>query len=324
MTTAATSAAAATLRRQLLYKGSRQTVFRRSYHDTMYGYREPRQFTLPDCERDAVYFWCIRAECISDSRSQLRNRAMNANLLRYVDSLRTHGHRAARIDPLDILQREEVAALNPARYGLRGPSALYDVNGILWTSPVGEDVGKTELTLEEITRRLRHVYVGRIAYEYMHSPSKTERLWFSHLLESQASPDASKAVEVEKKRRIHEMLVQSETFDKFLQAKFPNLKRYGLEGGESMLPALDALFRASAEGMFAPKNDRHCQSHTRSYAAGLTNLILSMPHRGRLNLLTSLLHYSPRALFNKIRGGFEIPEELGVSGDVISHLGVCS
>ena len=173
---------------------------------------------------------------------------MNAPLLRYVDSVRIHGHRAARIDPLDILQREEVAALDPARYGLTDPTAVYDVNGILWTTPVGEDSGPTKLSLAEITRRLRRIYVGRIAYEYMHSPSKTERLWFSHLLESQADPSVEAGLDSTAKRRIHELLVQSETFDKFLQAKFPNLKRYGLEGGESMLPALDTLFLESAKG----------------------------------------------------------------------------
>ncbi|KAJ3558642.1 hypothetical protein NM688_g804 [Phlebia brevispora] len=269
---------AAMLRRWTTQKSPRLC---RSYHDTMFGYREPRKFTLPDY-----------------SPEQLHNRAVNAPLLRYVDSVRTHGHRAARIDPLDILQREEVAALDPTRYGLIDPSAKYDVNGILWTCPFGEDPGKTELTLAEITQSLRQVYVGRIAYEYMHSPSKTERLWFSHLLESQTSSPVLSQIE---KKRIHELLVQSEVFDKFLQAKFPNLKRYGLEGGESMLPILDTLFRASAQ-------------------AGITNIVLSMPHRGRLNLLTSLLEFSPRALFNKIRGGWEVPEELGASGDVISHL----
>lgn len=187
---------------------------------------------------------CSYSQRYADSPKQLHNRAVNAPLLRYIDSVRTHGHRAARIDPLDILQRENVAALDPARYGLTDSSATFDVNGILWTSPVGEDAGPTELTLSEITRRLRRIYVGRIAYEYMHSPSKTERLWFSHLLESQAES----TIEDADKKRIHELLVQSEAFDKFLQAKFPNLKRYGLEGGESMLPALDTLFRASAEG----------------------------------------------------------------------------
>ena len=171
---------------------------------------------------------------------------MNAPLLRYADSLRTHGHRAARVDPLDLLQREEVAALNPTRYGLDDPARAYDINGIVWNRPVGEDAGPEHWPLERITRHLREVYVGRIAYEYMHSPSKTERLWFSHMLEKESDEDLR--LEPEERKRIHEILARSEVFDQFLQLKFPNLKRYGLEGGESMLPALDALFASASQG----------------------------------------------------------------------------
>lgn len=180
--------------------------------------------------------------------------------MRYVDSLRTHGHRAARIDPLDLLQREEVAALDPTRYGLVDPAAKYNVNGIIWDKPVGTSSSATAnsvtdseedfWTLEEIVRHLRGIYVGRIAYEYMHSPSKTERLWFSHMLESKSATSAEGQEEAKKRKsRIHELLTQSEVFDQFLQAKFPNLKRYGLEGGESMIPALDTLFKVSAYGL---------------------------------------------------------------------------
>jgi probable 2-oxoglutarate dehydrogenase E1 component DHKTD1 len=156
-----------------------------------------------------------------------------------------HGHRAARIDPLDLLQREDVDALDPERYGLVDSSKKYDVNGIIWTKRVGEAPDDPEhWTLRDITDHMRSVYVGRIAYEYMHSPSKTERLWFSHMLEALAPPLLGPS----QKKRIHELLVQSETFDQFLQLKFPNLKRYGLEGGESMISALDALFSVAARG----------------------------------------------------------------------------
>ncbi|KAG5644201.1 hypothetical protein DXG03_008864 [Asterophora parasitica] len=214
--------------------------------------------------------------------------------------MRTHGHRAARIDPLDFIHREEVAALDPKRYGLTDDSKKYNVDGILWTTPVGGDHSSEKWwTLAEITRHLRSVYVGRIAHEYMHSPSKTERLWFSHLLESEVLPDA--AVDKDRKRRIHGLLARSEVLDNFLQLKFPNLKRYGLEGGESMIPALDSLFSSASEG-------------------GIQHIILGMPHRGRLNLLTDLLEFSPTALFDKIKGGYEVPEELGAEGDVLSHL----
>ncbi|THV00459.1 dehydrogenase E1 and transketolase domain-containing protein 1 [Dendrothele bispora CBS 962.96] len=269
---------------------------RRTYHDESFGYRKPPTFAFPDY-----------------TNAQLQNRHTNAALLRYVDSVRIHAHRAARIDPLDLIHREsEVAALNPGRYGLPvdNPEAKFNVNGIIWTHPdVNKQRGSEEelMTMEEINRRLREVYVGRIGYEYMHSPSKTERLWFSHLLESNSVPPSA-FQDSALRKRIHGLLARSEVFDNFLQLKFPNLKRYGLEGGESMLPALDSLFSAAAR-------------------AALSHVIVAMPHRGRLNLLTDpeLLKYDCTGLFYKIRGGAEWPEELigeagGVEGDVLSHL----
>lgn len=173
--------------------------------------------------------------------------------------MRTHGHRAARIDPLDILQREEVAAVDPTRYGLAmDANKKYDINGILWTQPLGPgpgyglgDLEDSFWTLGEITQHLRSIYMGRIAYEYMHSPSKTERLWFSHFLESQMGHQSRTP---ENKKRIHSLLARSETLDNFLQVKFPNLKRYGLEGGESMLPALDVLFDIASQGEYVSAN----------------------------------------------------------------------
>ncbi|ESK91976.1 putative 2-oxoglutarate dehydrogenase e1 component mitochondrial [Moniliophthora roreri MCA 2997] len=260
----------------------------RQYHDESFGFRKRPAFEFPDYDS-----------------AQIENRHHNAALLRYVDNVRTHAHRAARIDPLDLIDREsEVAALDPSRYGLTDGQKKYNVNGIIWTNPRVEsqrDDTEEWWTLDQITRHLKSVYVGRIAYEYMHSPSKTERLWFSHLLESKALPVALAGEDRELKKRIHGLLSRSEVFDNFLQLKFPNLKRYALEGGESMLPALDSLFASAAR-------------------SAVSHIIVAMPHRGRLNFLTDLLNYSPTALFHKIRGGFEFPEELGAEGDVISHL----
>ncbi|KAH7905206.1 thiamine diphosphate-binding protein [Hygrophoropsis aurantiaca] len=131
----------------------------------------------------------------------------------------------------------------------------------------------------------------------MHLPSDAERLWFAHLLESgRLAPSALTVTP----QRIHALLARSETLDTFLAAKFPSLKRYALEGAESMLPALEALFACAAR-------------------AGLSNIILAMPHRGRLNLLVGLLGYDPRALFWKVRGGGEVELGLGagdMGGDV--------
>ncbi|KAF6757254.1 dehydrogenase E1 and transketolase domain-containing protein 1 [Ephemerocybe angulata] len=264
----------------------------REYHDESFGYRKPKEYVFPDY-----------------TATQLKNRAENAALQRFVDSMRIHGHRSARIDPLDLIHREDVAALNPQRYGLgsgeEGLNEKFNVDGIVWSKRVGQSAGEELWTLEEIVNRLRGVYVGNIGYEFMHSSSKTERLWFSHLLESQSLPKLEdhplSVIDEQKKKRIYELLARSEVFDNFLQAKFPNLKRYGLEGGESMLPALDSLFGAAAQ-------------------RGVRHTILAMPHRGRLNLLTDLLQFPPSSLFHKIKGGSELPDGLGADGDVLSHL----
>lgn len=165
----------------------------------------------------------------TDTPSELVNRAENAALLRYVDSVRQHGHRAAKVDPLDLLERDDVAALDPGRYGLNDPEKTYNVDGILWNKqmPEGHDGAKQQQAawkLRDIVKLLREVYVGRISYEFMHSPSKSERIWFTHLLESS---HPVKAMSVQDKKTAWSLLARSETFDHFLQAKFPNLKRYG-------------------------------------------------------------------------------------------------
>jgi probable 2-oxoglutarate dehydrogenase E1 component DHKTD1 len=165
----------------------------------------------------------------------------NAPLMRYVDNVRLHGHRAASVDPLDLLERASVSALDPARYGLEHGKE-YNIDGIIW-----QDGSQQNWTLEQIVDRMRDVYNGKVGYEYMHSISKSERLWFSNLLESSSYPTNKRSAK--EKKRILELLVKSEVFDRFLQLKFPNLKRYGLEGGESMLPALDALFKVAANGV---------------------------------------------------------------------------
>ena len=185
-----------------------------------------------------------------DSGKQLENRVENAPLLQYVEAFRTFGHAAAKIDPLDLLRREHVPALDPARYNLTDPNKEYNVNGIIWTKPIGSNEEQDEWwTLSKITQHLHATYVGGLAYEFNHSSSHTEALWFAHYLESRKCEGGRCELPPERKRRIHDLVSRSESFDHFMQAKFPNLKRYGLEGGESLLPALDTLFSVAARGM---------------------------------------------------------------------------
>ncbi|WWC60118.1 oxoglutarate dehydrogenase (succinyl-transferring), E1 component [Kwoniella dejecticola CBS 10117] len=275
----------------------------RAYHDdATFGYRVPTKYGLPDY-----------------TQAELSNRNANAPLLRYVESVRRHGHRAAQIDPLDLMDRDPVGALDPTRYGLKEDQS-YPLQGILHTPPTvkpttppntaapertetgeGSDV---TMSLDKIRKHLIDVYVDKIGLEYMHCPEKDERLWFSHHVETEAS-SFPHPFESERKRHKWDLLMRSEELDKFLGKKFPNLKRYGCEGAESMLPALSTLFEVSAR-------------------SGISSIVLSLPHRGRLSLLCDpdLLDYSPTALFSKIKGKpeFDPSEAPGATGDVISHL----
>jgi probable 2-oxoglutarate dehydrogenase E1 component DHKTD1 len=109
---------------------------------------------------------------------------------------------------------------------------------------------------------------------------------------------------VEEKQQCLTLLTQSECFDLFLHKKFPQLKRYGLEGAEGMMIAMQRLVERAA-------------------AIGIQDIVIGMPHRGRLNLLTGLLQLKPKAIFHKIKGHHELPtlDAFHGTGDVLSHLG---
>ncbi|KDN44708.1 dehydrogenase E1 and transketolase domain-containing protein 1 [Tilletiaria anomala UBC 951] len=246
---------------------------------------------------------------------ELANRNANAPLLRYVDNVRRHAHRAALIDPLDLMPREDtVRALSVERYGLleskQGHAERYDTSGILRMPPVFADseaqAGTGMRSIAEITEWLRKVYVDKLSVEFMHTGMKGVRNYIMDLFED---VNTHAPLSKDEKRRCLELMTRSEVLDRFLAQRFPNVKRYGNEGAESTLPALDMLFRKSAE-------------------AGISSVVLCMPHRGRLSLLTELLGMPLPSLFHKMRGGSEIPtvdsmtghELAGATADVLSHL----
>ncbi|KAI8060788.1 dehydrogenase E1 and transketolase domain-containing protein 1 [Gongronella butleri] len=267
---------------RLAQKSKPSRVAQRWYHDNhVYGYRAPKPYSMPDYTQE-----------------ELANRMDNGSLLRMVQAYRTHGHRGAHLDPLGINTSEEVLALKPERYGLTDDSKVYNLSGVLHVNESKQDkIQKEEADFKTILNHLNATYCGNIAYEFMHLPSASERRWWYHAVESWNRP----ALSTEQKRRIHQLLSQSETFDHFLAKKFPNIKRYGLEGAESMMVALDRIFELSAK-------------------SGVSDVVIGMPHRGRLNLLCDLLEYPHAALFHKMKGNSELPADTFTSGDVLSHL----
>ncbi|KAJ1883898.1 hypothetical protein LPJ66_010874, partial [Kickxella alabastrina] len=254
-------------------------MFKRHYHEhVVYGYRVPKEL-----------------EYFDYSPEQLANRQQQAALVCLVDAYRSTGHRATDLDPLGIQKIMTIPELDPARYGLTDADQKFNIDGII-EAPSAD--GSKTMTIAEIKQALEHIYCGKVAYEFEHIPDTAEKRWFADFVEATSRDNSlGKA----KKRRFYELLARSEAFDNFMQKKFGQVKRYGLEGAESAIVALDELFSLC--------------NHS-----GITEAVLGMPHRGRLNILVDLLKYSPRALFHKLQGNAEFPEDLPASGDVISHI----
>jgi len=216
-----------------------------------------------------------------------------------VEAFRTYGHLQAEVDPLKMMSHHRSAALelDPATYGFVDSSSSSSSTQVIDVTGILAQGGK--MALKDILQHLRSTYAGPIGFEFNYIPDSSERRWFANYvetLEHQAEP-------AENKRAILHMLTRSEVFDKFMAKRFPQVKRYGLEGAEAMMPAVDALFQAAN-------------------ADGVHDIVLGMPHRGRLNLLTDVLKYDPTALFHKVKGNSELPEGAHGTGDVISHLSI--
>ena len=220
-----------------------------------------------------------------------QNRIQNASLLRYVEAYRQHGHKRARIDPLGLTALPAVAELDPTQYGLH-PDESYDVSGI-----VDLPFTSTHATGEQIQRHLELTYCTSIAAEFIHLPSAAKQHFLASRLES-VTPAAS--LSPAERRNIHSLLLQSATFDRFMAIKFPSTKRYGLEGAEALLPALDAVFAAASQ-------------------QGVRQTVVGMPHRGRLNMMVALLDFPARALFSKVQGKSWVPSSMQGHCDVLSH-----
>ena len=186
--------------------------------------------------------------------------------------------------------------LDPGLYDL-DPSGQYPTLGLI------NGLGKTA-SLDSIKKHLESTYCGKLAFEFEHVPNDHERRWFCQYIENGAVDEAVPTSGLIGKKRILELLSRSEVFDQFMQKKFPQVKRYGLEGGESLVPFLDQLV-CSMKG------------------SGMKGAVIGMPHRGRLNLLADLFScpsLTPTSIFSKVRGNSELPEGVPGQADVLSHL----
>jgi 2-oxoglutarate dehydrogenase E1 component len=214
--------------------------------------------------------------------------AIRAQLL--IRTYRVRGHLAANLDPLGLTHRELPADLTPEYHGLTDLEKKIYLGGTL---------GLQYATVREIVAILRANYCGNVGLEYMHIADVEERVFLQDRLEGK---DKEIHFTPEGKKAILSKVIQGEQYEKFLGRKYVGTKRFGLDGGESMIPALEAIIKHGG-------------------ALGVREIVYGMAHRGRLNVLANVMAKGFRVIFHEFSGGTANPEDVGGSGDVKYHLG---
>ncbi|MFA6218196.1 MAG: 2-oxoglutarate dehydrogenase E1 component [Erythrobacter sp.] len=204
---------------------------------------------------------------------------------------RVRGHLAARLDPLGLSQREYPAELTLEVNGFGGqPDREVYVGGAF---------GYDWVKVGELHEALKETYCGHVGLEYMHIADTEERRFLQEKFEL---PDEVIQFTPEGKRAILAAVIRGEQYEKFLGRKYVGTKRFGLDGGESMIPALEAVIKHGG-------------------SAGVREIIYGMAHRGRLNVLANVMGKPYKVIFHEFSGGSANPDDVGGSGDVKYHLG---
>ncbi|MGH6975349.1 MAG: 2-oxoglutarate dehydrogenase E1 component, partial [Stellaceae bacterium] len=217
-------------------------------------------------------------------------RAMN-----FIRSYRVRGHLIADLDPLGLDRRTYHPDLDPATFGFT--EADYDrpifVNNML---------GFETATIHELLAALRATYCGHVGVEYMHIQELEQRQWIQARIEV---PRNQTEFTERGKRTIYGRLVEAEFLERFLDKRYTGTKRFGIEGAEALIPALEQILKRGGQ-------------------LGMKELVIGMPHRGRLNVLTNMMGKPYAALFSEFQGNSANPEDVQGSGDVKYHLGTSS
>jgi 2-oxoglutarate dehydrogenase E1 component len=215
--------------------------------------------------------------------------------LMMIRAFRARGHLEAKLDPLELEPVVAHSELDPASYGFS--EADYDRKIF-----IDNVLGLEFASVREMVAILRRTYCQTIGIEFMHVSSPEEKSWLQERIEG---PDKEITFTREGKRAILNKLVEAEGFEKFIDVKYTGTKRFGLDGAESMVPALEQIIK-------------------RGGALGVRDIVLGMAHRGRLNVLAQVMGKAHRAIFHEFKGGSAAPEDVEGSGDVKYHLGASS
>ena len=212
-----------------------------------------------------------------------------------IRSYRIRGHLMANLDPLGLDQQQPHPELDPATYGFTAA----DMDRPVF---IDQMMGLETATVGEILALLRRTYCSTIGVEYMHIYHQEQRRWIQERIEGR---EKEISFTPEGKRAILKKLSESEGFERFCQMKYTGTKRFGLEGGEALIPACEAIIKRGGQ-------------------LGLKDIILGMPHRGRLNVLATVMSKPYRAIFSEFQGAAAQPDDVQGSGDVKYHLGTSS
>ncbi|MGY6246593.1 2-oxoglutarate dehydrogenase E1 component [Bosea thiooxidans] len=212
-----------------------------------------------------------------------------------IRAYRMRGHLYANLDPLGIETRTDDDELSPAAFGFTEA----DLDRKIFIDNV---LGMEFATIREMVAVLQRTYCGTVGIEFMHISDPEQKAWLQERIEG---PDKEIAFTKEGKKAILNKLIEAEGFEKFLDLKYTGTKRFGLDGGEALVPALEQIIK-------------------RGGALGVRDIVFGMAHRGRLNVLTQVLGKPHRALFHEFKGGSFAPDDVEGSGDVKYHLGASS
>src|SRR5690554_1373120 len=209
-----------------------------------------------------------------------------------IRTYRVRGHLGANLDPLGISKLDEPADLTPEFHGIT-PDEM--------DKPVylGGVLGFETASIREIEAVLRANYCGPVGLEYMHIADVEERRFLQDRFEGK---DAEIHFTPEGKKAILNKVIEGEEYENFLGKKYVGTKRFGLDGGESMLPALENIIKYGGQ-------------------AGVRDIVYGMAHRGRLNILANVMAKPYKTIFHEFHGGSANPDDVGGSGDVKYHLG---
>ncbi|MEM9988494.1 MAG: thiamine pyrophosphate-dependent enzyme, partial [Pseudomonadota bacterium] len=215
--------------------------------------------------------------------------------LMLIRAYRIRGHLMADLDPLNLRVEDVHPELDPAEYGFTEE----DLDREIFIDHV---LGLETASLRTIIEILQRTYCGTFAVEFIHITDPDQKAWIQRRIEGM---DKEIKFTADGKKAILLKLIEAEGFENFLHVKYTGTKRFGIDGGEAMVPALEQIIK-------------------RGGALGIDEIGIGMPHRGRLNVLAAVMGKPYHQIFHEFQGGAAIPSDVGGSGDVKYHLGASS